>query len=211
VVVEGAVHASPDEARLASGLQRGQPLLDIDRVGAARGVSSLPWVLEATVVPHWSGKVRIRLVERQPMAVIASGAGSTALVDGSGRVLEWVGAAPPELAVLTGLPAAGPAGTTLVPEGVAALAVAVALPAELRASTVDVAPASDGRGEVDLRLRPQGTVRIGPAVDLDRKFDAIRAVLTQVDVRTLAVLDVRRPDSPVLTRVETPTKVRPQG
>jgi len=31
--------------------------------------------------------------------------------------------------------------------------------------------------------------------------------MAQVDLRNLAVLDVRRPDSPVLTRRETPTKV----
>lgn len=207
VVIEGAVHTAPEDARFASGLRRGEPLLDIDQRRAVLGVASLPWVREATVVLRWSGEVRIRLVEREPVAVTASVAGGAALVDGSGRVLEWVDAAPPGLAVLTGLPPAGPAGSTLAPEGVAALAVAVALPAELRARTVGVAPADGGRGEVDLRLSPEGTVRIGPAQDLDRKFAAIRAVLAQVDVGTLAVLDVRRPDSPVLTRRETPTKV----
>jgi len=92
------------------------------------------------------------------------------------------------------------------------LAVAVALPAELRARTVGVAPAEGGRGEVDVRLHseggsPGGTVRLGLPMDLDRKFDAIRAVLAQVDVHNLAVLDVRRPDSPVLTRRETPVNV----
>jgi len=211
VVVEGAVHTSPLDARFASGLRRGQPLLDVDRARAVRGLSSLPWVREATVVRQWSGQVHIRLVERQPVAVAAAGAGVAALVDSSGRVLDWVDAAPPELAVLAGLPPAGPAGSTLGPEGVASLAVAAALPAELAARTVGVAPAPDGRGEVDIRLSPQGVVRIGPPDDLDRKFEAIRAVLAQVDVRTVAVLDVRRPDSPVLTRRESPTKVSTTG
>ena len=200
VVIEGAVHTSPADARMASGLRTGEPLLDLDQARAAQGVSNLPWVREATVVRRWSGRVRIRLVEREPLAVTASTAGGAALIDGSGRVLEWVDVAPPALAVLAGLPPAGPAGSSLAPEGMAVLAVAVALPAELRARTAGVAPSAGGRGEVDLRLHPEGMVRIGPAEDLGRKFDAVRAVLAQVDVRTLNVLDVRRPDSPVLTR-----------
>jgi len=200
VAVEGAIHTSPVDARMASGLRTGEPLLDLDGARAAQGVSSLPWVREATVVRRWSGRVSIRLIEREPLAVTGSIAGGAALIDGSGRVLEWVDVAPPGLAVLTGLPPAGPAGSLLAPEGLAVLAVAVALPAELRGRTAGVAPSAGGRGEVDLRLHPDGIVRIGPPEDLGRKFDAVRAVLAQVDVRTLNVLDVRRPDSPVLTR-----------
>jgi hypothetical protein len=141
------------------------------------------------------------------VAVTDAGDGRSALVDGSGRILDWVAEIPPGLAVLAGLPPAGPAGSILPPEGVAALTVAVALPAELRARTAGVAPAAGGGGEVDIRLNPEGMVRLGPPEDLDQKFEAIRAVFAQVDLRNLAVLDVRRPDSPVLTRRETPVKV----
>jgi len=207
LVIDGAVHTAPDEARVASGLRRGQAVLDIDEATTARAVEALPWVERAIVVRHWPGSVRIRLVEREAVAVTASEVGTSALLDRTGRVLGWVGGPPPGLPVLTGLPPAGPAGAALSSDGVAALSVAVALPAELRARTVGVAPASGGRGEVELRLSPEGMVRLGTPQDLDRKFDAVRAVLAQVDVRNLAVLDVRRPDSPVLTRREGPTKV----
>lgn len=207
VVVEGAVHTGVDEARFASGLRRGQPLSGVDQGAAVRGVETLPWVQDATVSRRWPGEVRIRVTERAPVAVTESAGGGSALVDGSGRVLEWTDAPPPGLAVLVGLPPAGPAGTTLAPGGLAALAVAVALPEELRARTVGVAPAEGGRGEVDIRLHPEGLVRLGPPEDLERKFSAIRTVLAQVDVRNLATLDVRRPESPVLTRRETPVNV----
>lgn len=207
VVVEGAVHTGPDEARFASGLRRGQRLLDVDERVAAHAVETLPWVREASVAKRWPGEIRIRVVERQPVAFTVSQAGNAALVDGTGRVLDWVDAPPPGLSALTGLAPAGPAGSTLSPEGVAALAVAVALPAELRARTTGVAPATGGRGEVELALSPQGMVRLGPADDLDRKFEAVRAVLGQVEVHNLAVLDVRQPDSPVLTRQESLDKV----
>jgi cell division protein FtsQ len=207
VVVVGAVNTGPDEARFASGLRRGEAMLDVDEEAAARGVETLPWVQDATASRRWPGEVRIRLVEREAVAVTAADAGRSALVDPTGRVLAWVERAPPGLAVLTGLPPAGPAGSTLAPEGVAALAVAVALPAELRARIAGVAPAEGGRGEVEMRLSPEGSIRLGPPDDLQRKFDAIRAVLSQVDTANLAVLDVRRPENPVLTRQETATKV----
>ena len=207
VVVEGAVHTTAEEARFASGLRLKQPLLEVDEEAAARGVETLPWVDRATVRRRWPGGVRIRLVERQPVAVAAVESGGVALLDDRGRVLEWVDGPPPDLPVLTGLPPAGPPGSTMPPDGVAALSVAVALPEELRARTVGVAPVEGDRGEVEIRLSPEGSVRLGPPVDLDRKFDAIRAVFAQVDLGNLAVLDVRRPDSPVLTRRETPPRV----
>lgn len=207
IVVAGAVHTPPDEARFASGLRRGERLLDVEMTSARRGVESLPWVETASISKRWPGEVRIRVVERRPVAFTISQAGNAAVVDGMGRVLEWADVPPPGLGALTGLPPAGPAGTTLTPDGVAALAVAVALPQELRARSAGVLPADGGRGEVDIRLNPDGVVRLGRPEDLSRKFDAIRAVLAQVDVQSLAVLDVRRPDSPVLTRRETPVKV----
>jgi cell division protein FtsQ len=207
VVVEGAVHTAPQEARFASGLRLGEQLVDVDEKAAARGVEALPWVDRATVRRRWPGEVRILVVEREPVAVTAVESGEVALVDDRGRVLEWVAGPPPGLPVLTGLTPAGPPGATLSPDGVAALSVAVALPEELRARTVGVAPVEGDGGEVEIRLSPEGSVRLGPPVDLDRKFDAIRAVFAQVDLGNLAVLDVRRPDSPVLTRRETPPRV----
>ncbi len=207
VVVEGAVHTPPAEARFASGLRPGEPMLDVDERAARLGVESLPWVQEATVRRHWPGRVRIHVVERSAAAVAPAANGSAALVDGTGRVLEWVATGPPELPVLAGLPPAGPPGTSLGAEGVATLRVAVALPIELRARTAGLAPAGGAGGEVELRLNPEGMVRLGPPEDLDRKFTAIRAVLAQVDLRNLAILDVRRPDSPVLTRRDAPVKV----
>ena len=207
VVIEGAVHTSTDDAAFASGLRSGEPLIDVDTEGARRAVEALPWVASASVRRHWPGEVRISLVERVPVAVTPSEDGRNALVDSSGRVLAWVDTPPPDLAVLAGLAPAGPAGSVLAPDAVAALSVAVALPPELRARTVGVAPVEGGAGEVEMRLSPEGSVRLGLPVDLDKKFDAIRAVLAQVDLRNLAVLDVRRPDNPVLTRRDATTKV----
>lgn len=207
VVVEGAVHTPADDVRFASGLRRGEPMLDIDEGAADRAVEALPWVREAVVHRQWPGQVRIRLTEREAVAVTPADGGAMALIDGTGRVLDWAAAAPPGLPVLAGLPPAGPPGTTLGADGVATLQVAVALPPELRSRTAGLAPAPGSGGEVELRLNPEGMVRLGPPEDLDAKFTAIRAVLAEVDLRNLAVLDVRRPENPVLTRRETAVKV----
>jgi cell division protein FtsQ len=207
VVVHGAVHSTPDEVRFASGLRTGEPMLDVDEAAADRGGEALPWVKEASIRRHWPGRVRIVVVEREPVAVAEAGPGALGLVDATGRVLEWVPAPPPGLPVLAGLPPAGAPGTTLGAEGVATLQVAIALPAELRARISGLAPAPGAGGEVELRLNPEGMVRLGPPDDLDRKFTAIRVVLAQVDLRNLAVLDVRRPENPVLTRRDTAVKV----
>jgi len=211
VVVEGTAQTTPTEVRFASGLRLGQALLYVDEVAARRSVENLPWVRVAAVSRHWPGEVRIRVVEREPVAVAPAEGAAAALVDSEGRVLAWTDAPPPGLPVLAGLPPAGPAGSTLPAEGVATLAVAVAMPAELRARTVGVAPAAGANGEVEMSLTPAGTVRLGRPEDLDRKFTAIRAVLAQVDVRNMAVLDVRRPDNPVLTRRDTAVKVSTPG
>jgi cell division protein FtsQ len=207
IVVQGVVHTPISAVAPAAHVRRGERMIDLDLAAAARGVGALPWVGRATVEREWPGSVRIRVVERAPAAVVPAAQGGSALVDAAGRVLDDVAAPPPGLAVLDGLGAAGPPGTSLSADAAAALSVAVAMPAELRSRVLDVGPVGGTSGEVELRLPANATVRLGSAEDLQRKFDAVRAVLAQVDLRNLAVLDVRRPDSPVLTRRETTTKV----
>jgi len=45
-------------------------------------------------------------------------------------------------------------------------------------------------------------VRFGPATQLDAKVRSLRTVLDQVDLTCAALIDVRSPGSPVLTREE---------
>lgn len=207
ISVHGAAHVSAEQVRTVSAVRLGQPLTDVEETAASRAVETLPWVHRATVTRRWPNQVTIRLSERTAVAAAAAEGGRYALVDPSGQVLEHVDAMPDGVVELAGLPPAGPPGSRLTGEGVAALSVAVALPPAVMARTAGVAPAAGGAGEVELRLRPEGTVRLGPPEDLTRKFEAVVAVLTQVDVRNLAVLDVRRPEGPVLTRREGSTKV----
>ncbi|MBV8986554.1 MAG: hypothetical protein JO248_19150, partial [Acidimicrobiia bacterium] len=75
---------------------------------------------------------------------------------------------------------------------------ALAMPPQV-AQRVTAVAAADG-GQVELRLKPSGVVRLGPPDQLAEKMLATQTVLTQVDLTRLAVLDVRVPDSPAITR-----------
>jgi cell division septal protein FtsQ len=151
--------------------------------------------------------VVIAVAEREPVAVVPAAGDRYGLVDASGRVLDVASAPPPGLVALADLPPVGPPGSALAADAAQALIVARALPPALAARIARVAPAAGRPEEVELRLQPQGVVRVGPPLDLASKFSAVTTVLSQVDVRNLAVLDVRRPQSPVLTRREATTKV----
>lgn len=207
ITVQGAYRTPVEEVITAAAVRLGQPLADVDRTGAGSGVEALPWVGAARVERRWPGRVLIVVTERSGAAVVAADGGGFAVVDGTGRVLEVVESPPDGLIPLTAAAPAGGPGSRLAPESMAALTVAAALPPSLLARTAGVGPATSDPREVELRLKPEGIVRLGAADDLDRKFDALTAVMAQVDLGNLTVLDVRRPEVPVLTRRSAPAKV----
>lgn len=197
VRVTGAAHTGAAAVREASGVRRGQAMTDVG-IGAAQGrVEGLPWVLRAEVAKHWPATVSIRVVERVAIAVTSDDTGRWAVVDASGRVLATGAATPSGLAVLEGVPAAGAPGSRLAAPAADPLLVAAAIPRALapRLAAVVLTPAG-----VELRLQPQGVVLVGPAADVDAKLRAALTVLAAVDGRTVGTLDVRIPDTPVLTR-----------
>lgn len=200
IVVDGASNLSPDQVRAASGLRRGRPLSEVDAARVSAAVRRLAWVEKATARRDWPGTVTIRVTERKAVAVTGSAGGGLDLVDRWGSVLARTETAPAGLPALAGLPPAGEPGTRLGPDGVAALAVAVALPPALAALTTAIAPEPGAPGQVELRLAPGATVRLGAPENLGAKLDAVMAVIAEVDTRSLGVLDVRRPQNPVLTR-----------
>jgi len=208
IAVQGASHTSRDELAAASGIRFGQPMVDVDERGAVRALTALPWVRTASVERRWPDSVVIVVVERDPVAA-APAPGGWALVDATGQVLALVPSAPSNLLALDGIPPAGPPGSALAGPAADLLAVAAAVPPDLRAriSAVQAGP----EGGVELRLQPEGTVRLGPAQQLEEKFRAARTVLGQVDTEALATLDVRIPESPILTRLNPVDNVSPLG
>ncbi len=197
VRVTGTVHTTPAQVTEASGVHEGMAMFDVDGSDAAARLRAAPWILRAKVERHWPSTVTIAVVERLPVAVVPAKTG-VAIVDTTGRVLVNAQTAPPNLPVLLGLPPAGPASTRIGGRGADLLAVALAMPPQV-AQRVTAVVAADG-GEVELHLKPSGVVRLGPPDQLADKMLATQTVFTQVDLARLAVLDVRVPASPAITR-----------
>lgn len=197
IEVVGAERTPAADVVRATAIRRGSPMIKVDEGRAARRVEALPWIDAAEVSRDWPGTVVVTVTERAATAVTSTDAGAWALVDPSGRVLEVVADIPPGLTVLEGLPPAAEPGATL-DGGSAPLTVVAALTPALRARVQAVVTVAGE--QVELKLTPRGTVRLGRPTDLENKLRAVERVLAQVDTRDLAVLDVRLPSSPVLTR-----------
>jgi cell division protein FtsQ len=201
VEVRGAGHTPVAEVLAAVHLQRGHPMVDVNTASLGRRLAALPWVASASVSRHWPSTVDIRLHERTPVAVVPAAGGQTAVVDQTGRVLA-VG--PSAAAVGSGLPtvkgldAPPAAGVTIGPEmpAHAALGVAASLPASLRPRLADITVTNGG--EVDAAVGST-VVFIGSPADLPAKFLALTTLLQRVDLKGVAVIDLRVPAAPVLT------------
>jgi cell division protein FtsQ len=213
ITVTGSTRTPPRDVARAAGLWPGKAMFDVDEAAAARGVGRLPWVDRADVRRTWPGTVVVRVVERVPASVVTAGERPAMLVDGSGAVL---GSAP--AAALAGearrLPViAGPAeslvpGRRVPPELGEALQVAVKVPPALLPRIESIASGPSG---VEVRLRPSGVVRFGRASQVEEKLESLLALLSRVDGSNLAVVDVRVPRSPVLTRLGPVDKVSTEG
>ena len=204
IAVTGARHTDRASLLRAAGLRPGEAMIDVDVAAAAAGAARLPWVASATVVRRWPGTLSVRVVERVPVAVIAVDGATGLLVDRAGRLLGPVGGkgAQYRLPVLRGVVAKGPMGSRLGPEVLDCVVFAEALaehPVSVLAERSE-SLAPDPEGGVQLGLRPAGRVRLGPASMVDEKLSALAAVLSGADMANVAVVDVRVPSAPVLTR-----------
>jgi hypothetical protein len=139
----------------------------------------------------------VTIRERVAVGIAPARGGGWVVADATGRVLEHrAEPVPGLLQVVGGMPAGAPA--SIVARPVAdGLLVAAALPSGLRPKVSAIAVAPTG---IELRLAPAGVVRLGSATDLATKLDAVLTVLEHANTTGMAVLDVRVPGAPVLTR-----------
>lgn len=199
VDVRGARHTGSADVVRAAGLGGSPAMVDVDPAQVAERVEALPWVATARAVRRWPGTVRIEVSERAPAAVVPAEGGRWGLVDAAGRVLAVAAEKPPGLPVVGDLAPVPRAGVSVARAAGASLRVLAALPDPLRARVADVATAAEG--EVELRLAdPAAVVRLGPPEQLDQKLEALATLVEKVDLRGVAVMDLRAPRAPVLTR-----------
>ena len=199
VDVRGAEHTPRLEVLRAGGLDGRPAMVDVDSGSVARKVETLPWVREAIVRRDWPGTVRIDLTERRPAAVLPAGEGQWAVADAAGRVLAVGPDKPAALPVIGGAPRPGPPGSNLGRDVSPALRVAASLPHALTRRVADVAVVAGRQVELQL-VPPGGVVRLGPPSGLGEKLRVLEALLEQADLARLAVIDVRVPRAPALTR-----------
>lgn len=190
--VKGGSRVSPDEARAASGIVQGAPMVGVDTAAAERRLEALPWIERASVSRSWPGTVQIALVERTPIAVVGSGAGAVE-VDRTGRVLGP--AAGDDLPVVAG--GAASVGDELTSAQRRALSALAGLPDELRP---EVASADASASGIRFTLGDGIVVRWGDPSQPTAKADALQVLLEQADRSTIATIDVSVPRAATVTR-----------
>lgn len=196
LTVEGAERTGAETVLDATGLRAGDQLVDVDAGAVRARVVALPWVADASVRIDWPDAVRVRVRERSPLAVVRTGESTGVLVDRDGRVL-GPATGLEGLPVIEGVVVGAP-GTTLDGSVAGALELTGLLPPGVRSRTDAVVLTATG--ELELRARPGGVVRVGPPTRLAEKVLAIQTLFAQVDDVFVAEWDVRVPDSPTVRR-----------
>ena len=193
--VEGTAHTDVTEVRRVARIDRGDTMAGVDTARSADRIERLPWVERATVTRRWPGTIEIEVTEREPLAVVVVAEGRVALVDEDGRVLEVMRSQTPTgLPEVTGVRGRVAEGEELGGDVRDALLVLRALSEHLSGVVASVSP------DLDAALVAGGEIRFGSTQDLDDKIVAVETVLADVDTTCLALLDVRVPGSPALTR-----------
>jgi cell division protein FtsQ len=195
LTVKGTSHLTPEQVLDAAGVHEGDAMVWLDTGAALSGIEALPYVGHASLRREWPDTVRITVTERVPAAWVEGPAG-TVLVDGTGRVLEAVEAAPPAMPQLLGARQVPPPGGTI--DAVGAARVAGGLSALAAAGTTSVEVTDGG---VVLHLTSGTEIRMGEATHVGVKLRAALAVLDELQATSPATppayVDVSVPTNPV--------------
>lgn len=195
VKVRGLDRTPVDEAVVAAGLGGGQQMTDLDLARVRTRVEALPWVRAVEVRRDWPGTVTIAVTERRAVGLLVAPSGEHfAFIDADGRIL---GHAPPEAGDLALIVGAGevPAPGLHIVGAAEALRLLAALDGRPAVAELHVrAPF------VEAVLKGGAVVQFGHGDELEDKIVALRTLATRVDLSTVAVIDVRVPSAPALTR-----------
>lgn len=203
VTVEGADHTALSLVVRTAGLQGHPPLIDVSSGAASRRLEALPWVGRAVVRRRWPDSVTVEITERQPVAVTAAEAPATwALIDATGRVLQWQATRPAGLPLLVSPVRAGPAGSRIGPAAVPGLAVVQAAQSALDEAVVQVTVGTSGM--VTMLLPGSVEAVMGQSDALGPKMAALRSVLAGAPPAGPETIDVTVPGEPTVGPPEAP-------
>lgn len=197
ISVEGHERANRSQIITASGIELGEPLVEVDLDGATRSVEAVPWVAEAVIDRKWSGEVIITVTERVGVIALPTGA-RHAVVDRTGQQLELLAERPAAFLPVVGVEASGVPGQPVTDDAMSAVALAVALTPELIAASNEIVVED---GQLMLGLIVGGRANLGDVRSLPDKLVAIETILQRVDLTCLDVIDVRVPSAPTVRRI----------
>jgi cell division protein FtsQ len=199
IIVSGADRTSADEVIEAGRLATGEPMLDVDAEQAAAQIRSLPWIQEVAIEREWPATLRVVVRERQPVAVIATTDERWALVDAEHVVVAHLDEPSDRWVRIAGVTPAGAPGTVVDDTSSDAIDLAPQLPSYLVPHVESLSRTATD--ELELKLRNGVVIRWGRTDQVAEKLRAINTVFGHVERCGMTVVDVRVPDTPVVTRV----------
>ncbi|MCX4749612.1 FtsQ-type POTRA domain-containing protein [Kitasatospora sp. NBC_01287] len=186
-----------DEVRAAIGPVQHGPLARVDLDAVQRRVQAIPRVAKAEVWRGWPHTLRVKVIERQPVAAVKDSDGKFTQMDASGVSFATEATAPAGVPVVE-LQLSAPAQDAIsaFPQS-ALVAAAVKVAAGLPSDVAKGAPSLLVRSydDIELRLAGGATVRWGSAERTDRKATVLLALLKQ----KAANYDVSAPDAPAIS------------
>jgi cell division protein FtsQ len=179
----GGTHlVTPDQVRAAAAVRPGTPLVRVDPAEVGSRVGRLVPVARATVTREWPRALRIRVVERTPVAAVPLAGGRVSIVDRSGVVFDSAARVPTGLPVVRlARPGAGDPTTK------AALSVLAALNPRLREPLAQLV--ADAPARIRLELRDGRQIIWGDASQNQAKVRVATIMLDRND----KIMDVSAP------------------
>lgn len=184
VTVKGAHALTATEVRTAAKIDRGTPLVRLDKAGVALRVEALPGIASVRVDTSFPSTVIITVTERVAIGYVKSG-NRYALVDKTGDQFRTVTPAPAGLPLFV-----VPSGVDSRTTGGAVATVASALSASLRAKVSSIQALDPN--SITLLLTDQRVVRWGTAANSVEKAHILPTLLGQPGTQ----FDVTDPDQP---------------
>ncbi|MFF7631784.1 cell division protein FtsQ/DivIB [Kitasatospora sp. NPDC008050] len=186
-----------DEVRSAIGPVQHGPLARVDLDAVQRRVQAIPRVAKAEVWRGWPHTLRVKVIERQPVAAVKSSDGKFTQMDASGVSFATEPTPPPGVPVVElqlSQPAQDAAGvfpTSRLVQG--AVRVATVLPPDVAKQSPALLVRS--YDDIELRLPGGATVRWGSPDRGQRKATVLLALMKQ----KAGTYDVSAPDAPAIS------------
>ncbi|MEM7094375.1 MAG: hypothetical protein AAF567_15345 [Actinomycetota bacterium] len=199
VRILGASSAPGDTWRGIAGVEVGAPLVGLDLQAAEQRLLGVNQVAAVSSKRTWSGVVTFTIVERRPVARVATPEGTLIVAD-DGLVLDVTDEPDPGLTVIGGAMFSAEAGTHVPVELDDSIVVADVLPSDIDRIVDRIIV---GQDRLALDLVGGGVIELGDSRDLDAKFDAVRALIGQVSLSCLERIDVRAATVPILARADS--------